>query len=76
MGVKKGCRDNFVMPTLSMLVIRGSCVAATAAVVPMRVRLTSTTSAVVPATIGPPAQFWSLVLSDAKHHELLFKKDK
>ena len=24
MGVKKGCRDNFVMPTLSMTVIRGS----------------------------------------------------
>ena len=30
----------------------------------------------VAAVIGPPARFWSLVLSDAKHHGLLFKKDK
>ena len=25
MGVKKGCRDNFVMPTLSMTIIRINC---------------------------------------------------
>ena len=65
-----------IMPTLSVLVFRGSCVAATTAVVPVRARLTSTSTAVVPTMIGPPARFWSLVLSDAKHHELLFKKDK
>ena len=62
MGVKKGCRDNFVMPTLSMTVIRGSNVAATTTMVPVRVRSTSASSAsVVPTLIGPPARFWSLV---------------
>ena len=61
MGVKKGCRDNFVMPTLSMLVIRGSCVAATTTMILVRARLTSTTTTVMPTTIGPPARFWSLV---------------
>ena len=76
MGVKKGCRDDFVMPTLSMTVIRGSYVAATTAMVPVRVRSTSTTATVMPTLFMPPARFWSLVLSDAKHHELLFKKDK
>ena len=76
MGVKKGCRDNFVMPTLSMTVIRGSNVAATTTMVPMRVRSASSTAAVLPSISGPPARFWSLVLSDAKHHGLLFKKDK
>ena len=75
MGVKKGCRDDFVMPTLSMTVIRGSNVAATTTMVPMRVRSTSAAAAVATA-MGPPARFWSLVLSDAKHHGLLFKKDK
>ena len=65
-----------IMPTLSMLVIRGSYVAASTTVVPVRVRSTSTAAAVMPAIIGPPARFWSLVLSDAKHHGLLFKKDK
>ena len=76
MGVKKGCRDNFVMPTLSMLVIRGSCVAATTTMILVRARFTSAAASVVPAMVGPPARFWSLVLSDAKHHGLLFKKDK
>ena len=61
MGVKKGCRDNFVMPTLSMTVIRGSYVAATTTMVSMRVRSTSTTTTVMPTIIGPPARFWSLV---------------
>ena len=64
-----------IMPTLSMLVIRGSSVAA-ATMFLVRARFTSTTTAVMPTTIGPPARFWSLVLSDAKHHGLLFKKDK
>ncbi|CDE95713.1 unknown [Clostridium sp. CAG:914] len=76
MWVKKGCRDNFVMPTLSMLVIRGSCVAATTTMILVRARLTSTTTTVMPTIIGPPARFWSLVDYDAKHHGLLFKKDK
>ena len=61
MGVKKGCRDNFLMPTLSMLVIRGSNVAATTTMILVRARLASATAAVVPATMGPPARFWSLV---------------
>ena len=65
-----------IMPTLSVLVIRGSCVAAAATVILVRARLTSAAATVMPATIGPPARFWSLVLSDAKHHGLLFKKDK
>ena len=65
-----------IVPALSMLVIRGSCVAAAAAMSLGRARFTSTTSAVMPTALGPPARFWSLVLSDAKHHELLFKKDK
>ena len=65
-----------IMPTLSMAVIRGSYVAATTSMVPLRVRSSSTAATVMPPVIGPPARFWSLVLSDAKHHELLFKKDK
>ena len=64
-----------IMPALSMLVIRGSCVAATTAMFLVRARLTSAAAAVATA-MGPPARFWSLLLSDAKHHELLFKKDK
>ena len=56
MGVKKGCRDNFVMPTLSMTVIRGSYVAATTTMVPMRVRSTSTTTTVTLTLTTPPAQ--------------------
>ena len=65
-----------ILPSLSVLVVRGSSVAATATVVPLRARLTSAETTVMPATLGPPARFWSLVLSDAKHHGLLFKKDK
>ena len=65
-----------IVPALSVLVIRGSCVAAATAMVLVRARLASAPTTVVPATIGPPARFWSLVLSDAKHHGLLFKKDK
>ena len=65
-----------IMPTLSLLGFRGSDVAATAAMILVRARLASAAPTVVPATIGPPARFWSLVLSDAKHHGLLFKKDK
>ena len=58
---KTGYRDNFVMSTLSLLVIRGLCVVATTTMVPMRVRSTSTTTTVMSTTIGPPARFWSLV---------------
>ena len=65
-----------IMPPLSKLGVSGSCVAAAAAMVPVRARLTSSETAVMPSMVGPPARFWSLVLSDAKHHELLFKKDK
>ena len=65
-----------IMPTLSVLVIRGSCVAATTTMILVRARLTSTAASVMPTIVGPPARFWSLVLSDAKHHGLLFKKDK
>ena len=72
MGVKKGCRDNFVMPTLSMTVIRGSNVAATTTMVPMRVRSTSTTTTVMPTIIGPPARFWSLV--DYNNRELYYAR--
>lgn len=61
MGVKKGCRDNFVMPTLSMTVIRGSCVAAATTLILVRARLASTSTTVVPTSIVPPARFWSLV---------------
>ena len=65
-----------ILSSLSIPVGRGTSVAAPVAVVPMRVRSTSTATTVMPAVIGPPARFWSLVLSDAKHHGLLFKKDK
>ena len=66
-----------IMPALSVPVIRGSDVAAAAAMVLVRARFTSTaTTVVAAAAVGPPARFWSLVLSDAKHHGLLFKKDK
>ena len=65
-----------IMPTLSVTVIRGSYVAAAATMVSVRVRSSSPTPTVMTTLIGPPARFWSLVLSDAKHHGLLFKKDK
>lgn len=47
-GGKKGCRDNFVMPTLSTTVIRGSYVAAT-------------TTMVMTTTILPPVRCFLLV---------------